>query len=80
MLRTLAKDIIEFQTSINNGTIQIPQQCQQVLKNIATVSVVEEEAKRKISEQGIITRLRKEPKIVEELEFTTREKAHDRSL
>ena len=74
-------DAIEFQTSINNGTIQIPQQYQQALKNIATVKVVVEEvAKRKISEQGIIARLRKEPKIVEELEFATREESHDRSL
>ena len=74
-------DIIEFQTSINDGTIQIPQQYQQALKNVATVKVVVQEvAEKRISDKGIIARLRKEPKIVEELEFMTREDAHDRSF
>ena len=74
-------DTIEFQTSVKNGTIQIPQQYQRSFKDIATVKVVVEDiSERKISENGIIARLRKEPKVVKDLEFMTREETHDRSL
>ena len=75
-----AMDAIEFQTSIKNGTIQIPQQYQRALKDISAVKVVVEISEKKISENGIIARLRENPKVVKDFEFMTREETHDRSL
>lgn len=72
---------IEFQTCIEDGIIHIPQEYQQALQDIVTVKVVVEEVpEKKMSKNGIIARLQKNPKTAKDVDFLTREESHDRSL
>lgn len=75
-------DTIEFQASIKDGVVQIPEEYQQDLQNADTIAVTIQKVvkEKRFSPIGIIARLTKEPVIVKEFKPFTREEAHDRRL
>lgn len=73
---------IEFQTSVQNGIIRVPQEFQQALQDADTIEVTIHKVikKRKISGTGIIARLIRNPILVKNFKPLTREEAHERRL
>jgi hypothetical protein len=68
---------LEFQAQVKDGTIEIPQQYQEVVKQAGTVKVtVPQRTKKHFSETKILTKLSQNPIKVDR--FLTREEANDR--
>ena len=73
-------DTIEFQTSVQDGVIHIPEEYRQNLQNAnkSKVTIQKAVSKKKISSTGIISRLIQNPIPVKNFKPLTREDAHER--
>ncbi len=74
-------ELVEFQVTVRNGIIEIPEVHQADIQDAEIVKVVvvkKARKRRQIVEQGFLAQLAREP--VEITGFLTREEAHDRQL
>ena len=71
---------IEFQTSIRNGTIQIPREYQNDFQDASAIKVIIQKVdkEKKLSSTGIISQLIQNPILVKNFKPLAREEAHER--
>lgn len=71
---------VEFQAEVKNGAIVVPEEYKQTLSEGSRVKViVTQSPKKRISENGILAELMRNPISVPRVRSMTREEMHDRN-